>query len=481
MPKGFRKQLKLVSQRVGVERRQEMLDDISDGNGFLPQGVHIKDMDEAFVDFVKDKLKIEIDGEEVPVIFLTIQRYSDFTKTWKFTDEYKNIQMPFITIVRNPDIQKGTNQAGLANIPGHRHWSYYKVPTNDGARVGMDIYKIPQPTAVDITYEVRFFSNKMSDVNVIHNKVQREFNAIQSYIFPKGHPMPITVPTIGDESNIENFESRRFYVQMFEMLLAGYVLDEKDFEVTPTVNRAMVLSEISVDPATGEVQPNQNARTPVIRTPGSVIIRNSAGGLIGTTDCNSTYVVGNSNIINSGSTFSVFIPATSGYTLPNVINYDSDGSPVLTPAMIGFTATTCQVTSGSTVVNSTGTYNVSLSDGSTLVLPNTPIFSTLSGFTSSTPSVSSGYTIADVVWTDSNLSGMTTEYGEPIVCTPGITAYDFVSDGVAPYSYLAYAPAGSATSALVWNITRVEINTLVSTTPSIGIAIWDNRLSYTYI
>lgn len=420
MPKGFRKQLKLTSQKVGVERRQELLDNIADDNGFLPQGVGIKDMDVTFVDFVKEELKIEIDGQEVPVIFLTIQRYTDFTKTWKFTDKYKNIKMPFITVVRQPDIQKGTNQAGLANIPGHQHWSYYKVPSNDGARVGMDIYKIPQPTAVDITYEVRFFSNKMSDVNIIHNKVQRVFNAIQAYIYPKGHPMPVTVPTISDESNVEDFENRRFYVQSFEMLLQGYILDEKDFIVTPTINRAMVLSEITVDPSKAEPHPNQNTRTPVIRTQGSVIIRNSSGVLLATTDCNSTYVVGNSNIINSGSTFNVGIPATSGYTLENVVNYDSDGSPVLTPAMVGFTATTCSPPSGSTVENSTASYSVSLSDGSSLILPNTPIFSTLSGFTSSTPSVSTGYTIPDVVWTDSDSSPMSTEYGQPIVCIPQV-------------------------------------------------------------
>jgi len=248
MPKGFRKQLKLTSQKVGVSRREELLHNISDDNGFLPQGVHIKDMDASFVEFVKDELKIEIDGETVPVIFLTIQRYADFTKTWKFTDDYKNIKMPFITVVRNPDIQKGTNYAGLGNIPGHHHWSYYKVPTNDGARLGMDIYKIPQPTSVDITYEVRFFSNKMSDVNVIHNKVQRTFNAIQAYIYPKGHFMPVTLPTISDESNIEDFENRRFYVQTFEMLLAGYILDEEDFVVEPSINRTMIMNEIEIDP-----------------------------------------------------------------------------------------------------------------------------------------------------------------------------------------------------------------------------------------
>ena len=531
-PQGFKKQLKLTPQIVGVERREEILNDIAEGGGFLPRGVDYEDMDSSFINFVENDLKIVIDGEQVPVLFLTIQRYSEFTKTWKFTDKYRNISMPFISIVRQPDPQVGTNQAGLYNIPGRQHWTYYKVPSNDGVRHGIDIYKIPQPTATDITYEVRLFTNKMSDLNVLNQKIQKAFNAIQYYIWPKGHPMPIKLANVGDESNIDDFENRRFYVQNFEMLLQGYILDENDFVVEPTVNRAMVLSEITTDPATAEPRERKRDRPPIISAQGSVIIRNSANQTLASVECGNPYVVGNTNILNSGSTFSVNVPATSGYmlpnithydcdgspvtlpaqtsftatsicssgtvtnfnvtysatvasggllvlpninvsgnsqllymypsvsdvnlnitngfdlvgaasgvswyvsastitnsgstysqnipaesgfTLPNIVNYDSDGSPVETPAMVGFTATTCQ---NVTIINSGSTYSASTPAGSLLILPNTPIFSTLSGFTSSTPSVSTGYTISDIVWTDSNLSGMTTEYGQPIVCTP---------------------------------------------------------------
>jgi hypothetical protein len=53
-------------------------------------------------------------------------------------------------------------------------------------------------------------------------------------------PMPLKLESIGDESNIEDFENRRFYVQMFEMKLLGYILDEDDYEVVPTINRTML-------------------------------------------------------------------------------------------------------------------------------------------------------------------------------------------------------------------------------------------------
>jgi len=243
-PKGFRKNIKLIKDKVGFERRQEILDDISDYGTFLPRGVLYEDMDKSFVDFIKEDMKLNIDGEVVPVIFLTIQRWSEFNRTWQHSDEYKNIKIPFITIVREPNPQPGKNQAGLFNIPGRRSYTYIKVPTFEGGRKGVDMYKIPQPTSVDITYTVRVFCNKMRDLNKFNLKIQQAFNSIQYYINVKGHPMPLLLENIGDESNIDDFENRRFYVQPYEIRLQGYVLDEDDFEVIPTINRTLVFNEV---------------------------------------------------------------------------------------------------------------------------------------------------------------------------------------------------------------------------------------------
>ncbi len=74
---------------------------------------------------------------------------------------------------------------------------------------------------------------------------------------------------------------------------------------------------------------------------------------------------------------------------------------------------------GSTIFNSTSAYTQNVFTGYNLTLPDTPIFSTLSGYTNTTPSVSTGFTIPDVVYTDSDGStGNTAEYGTTIVCTP---------------------------------------------------------------
>ena len=245
LPRGFIKNLKLTSPKVGVERRQEILNDIADQGTFLPRGVSYEDIDSTFFDFVVDDLSITIDGEKVPVIILSLQKWSEFSKTWQHSDKYKNIKMPFITIVRQPNPQVGNNQAGLFNIPGRNTYTYMKVPTFEGGRKGVDVYKIPQPTSVDFTYDVRLFCNRMRDLNKLNTKVQHAFQSIQYYVKVNGHPMPIILKSIGDESNTEDFDKRRFYVQPFEMTLEGYILDEDSFEVIPAINRAMEMIEVS--------------------------------------------------------------------------------------------------------------------------------------------------------------------------------------------------------------------------------------------
>lgn len=244
LPKNFRKNLSILPDKFGPELRKEMLEDVMDNGTFLPRGVLLEDMDASFIEFVNNEVAIVVDGEKIPVIFLTIQRWSEFARTWEFTDKHKDIKMPFITVVRKPDIQPGTGQQSLWNTASKIMYQYLSVPTFDGIRKGVDIYKIPQPIAVDINYEVRMFCNKMRDLNKMHVRITQLFRSRQFYIKPNGHAMPVVVESIGDESTIDDFENRRFYTQLFDMKLQGYISDEDEFEVVPSKNRTMMLYEV---------------------------------------------------------------------------------------------------------------------------------------------------------------------------------------------------------------------------------------------
>ena len=57
--------------------------------------------------------------------------------------------------------------------------------------------------------------------------------------------MPLHLENVSDESEISDINSRRYYVQMFEMKLLGYILDENDFEVSPAITRILLMNEIA--------------------------------------------------------------------------------------------------------------------------------------------------------------------------------------------------------------------------------------------
>lgn len=243
MKKDISRKITVTNPKQGLERRQELLGGITEGGTFLPKPIDYADIDTSTLDFIKSHLDIEVGGEKVPVYFMSIQKWIEFSKTWGESDEYKDVKMPFITVVRDPDIQPGTNQDGLFDVAGFPTFFYHKVPTFENGREGFDVYKIPQPTSSDLKYHVRFFTNRMQELNKIHNKIQRTFKSRQFYVYVHGHPMPILLEGVNDESRIDEIESRRYYAIDFEMMVNGYILNEDDFEVTPMKDRTLILME----------------------------------------------------------------------------------------------------------------------------------------------------------------------------------------------------------------------------------------------
>jgi hypothetical protein len=240
MSKNYNKNIGLNNLTGGPDRRKEIIDNIKDKGAYLPQSIFYDDMDRALIDFIDNDINMVVEGEKVPIFFLTLQRWSEFTKSWGSSDEYKDVDLPFISIVRDPDVQAGSNQQKFWNIPGKKSWLYMKVPTLTNGRVGLDHYKIPQPTPVDLSYKVRFFSNRIIEVNDINKIFQKKFDSRQHYITVKGHPIPLHLEAVSDDSKTDEMEARRYYIQEFEILMYGYLLDEEDFELVPTIDRSML-------------------------------------------------------------------------------------------------------------------------------------------------------------------------------------------------------------------------------------------------
>ena len=300
LPKKIKKDIPLTESKILLERRQELVDKINRDGTYLPKSLLHADLDGGFLDFAKNELKTVVDGKVVPNvdILITTQNWAQFTQTWDFQNIDKNIEPPFITVVRTPEVKYGTNPSTLYTIPNSRLYFYAQVPTWDGQRSGMDIYKIPQPVPVDITFQIKIVCNRMRELNSFNKNVIEKFSSKQAYQVIKGHYIPIVMGGITDESVMEA-EKRKYYIQSYEFTMLGFLIDENEFEVSPAKTR--VLQVLEVDTKTTKRGKNRNTSLPNVF---DAIFVTGNTGLTQTFDYTTNLSIGETNNIDD---FDVYI------------------------------------------------------------------------------------------------------------------------------------------------------------------------------
>ena len=250
--------LPLKYPKTLLARRHEMADMISEDGTYLPKSLLHADLDRGFLDFVKESLETIVEGKKIPVvdILITSQNWSQFVETWDFQNIDKNIEPPFITIIRNPEVKYGNNPAVMYNIPNRRMYYYMEVPTWDGNRKGADIYKIPQPVPADFKYTVAIVCNRMREVNTLNQRVLETFASRQAYQVINGHYIPIINDGFADESVLD-LEKRKYYIQKYDFTMMGFLIDETQFEVSPAISRILQVVEVDQRVRKGKQKRNE--------------------------------------------------------------------------------------------------------------------------------------------------------------------------------------------------------------------------------
>ena len=245
LPKKIKPFLPLTEPKTLLPRRYELLEKINKEGTYLPKSILHADLDRGFLDFVKDELKTVVNGKIIPTvdIIVTTQNWSQFVETWDFQNLDKNVEPPLITTVRNQDVKLGNSPSIIYNIPNRRLYFYAQVPTWDGQRNGYDVYKIPQPVPVDITFTVKIICNRMRELNAFNKVVLEKFSSRQAYQVIKGHYIPIVMNNISNESEL-SIEKRNYYIQTYEFTMLGFLIDEDEFEVSPAINRVLQVVEL---------------------------------------------------------------------------------------------------------------------------------------------------------------------------------------------------------------------------------------------
>ena len=233
--------MNLRHRAIADERRLETVRTILDGGTILPKAVTYEDIDQAVFDWVDKALDLSYNGKRLPTFKLfSNQRISEYAQTWNNLDDEGNIAMNFKSVTRENNPQKGEMQGNLFNIPGNRKYTMFKVPVleENGDEV-YKVYSMKQPIVVNFSYVIVLVCDKYRLLNDMNTKVHDQFKSLECYLFPNGHPMPMLLDTIDDESEY-TISDRKYYSQAYRIKLMGYIIRPEDFSVTKIPSRFKV-------------------------------------------------------------------------------------------------------------------------------------------------------------------------------------------------------------------------------------------------
>lgn len=232
MSRNYKNILKLRDKSHGPQRRGEIAKEIVKNSSPLPLPLEYEDIDSEFKKWVSEELEIVFEDTKLPTFTLySNQRFSEFLQSWDKVDEKKNLIINFKTITRENNPKPGNIVGNTRNIPGDYTILMKRVEAYDNAnrRYFID-YRIKQPYAVDMVYTVGLVTNKYELLNKFNQLINEKFKAINCYITPKGHFIPMKLNDISDESEY-NIDNRTYYSQNYIITVMAYIMPEDSFIV----------------------------------------------------------------------------------------------------------------------------------------------------------------------------------------------------------------------------------------------------------
>lgn len=245
IPKKHIENMRLRNKTFGNARRREIQNHILENTVNFPKGVMLEDIDHSFTEWVKKELYVAFEDKEVPTFKLfSNQRISEYAQTWSHSDDLGNPLMNIKFISRENNPKKGNNQGSVFNVPGNRDYLMgYKPILQENGQEAYDMYTMKLPTPIDLVYTITLITNKYKLINEMNSLINKKFNALQVYIFPNGHAMPMKLEDISDESEYGK-DDRRYYSQSYKINLLGYTIDSNDFKITHVPSRMKIFPSV---------------------------------------------------------------------------------------------------------------------------------------------------------------------------------------------------------------------------------------------
>jgi len=219
--------------KYGLDRIEELMRKTNLKTNYLPRTIRLRDLDAAILDFVKTKdMKLILDGKDVPAFLLSKERWGEFSKTWQFTDNDQNILTPFITVKRTK-LEMGTRVGKRYIVPQPKTFRYIDVPILDEGQLINLRFRVPEPTFVDMHFEVRLFTKFQEYTNIYNEQILDTFASRQAYCWVKGTPFTVQMDGISDE-DVQDIKGDKMKVTIIQIMIKGFIMNENKYQIVKT-------------------------------------------------------------------------------------------------------------------------------------------------------------------------------------------------------------------------------------------------------
>jgi hypothetical protein len=160
---------------------------------------------------------------------------------WKSmrSEQGQEITRPFITIIRT-ETKRGSAPLKFT-IPKKKKFTFVKVPKFDGTLKGYDLYKIPQPTYVDLSYEMSFVTHYRQDANAFYEKILRDgYSDGQGYLKINGYDITSKIGDSSEKNAVDEISAERIYNISFQITIHGKLIDPTQFEKVNTITKISI-------------------------------------------------------------------------------------------------------------------------------------------------------------------------------------------------------------------------------------------------
>jgi len=212
---------------------------------YLPQKLGYEDLNLGLKNFFESlNFSLEFENgniQKVPIYWIPQELWAERKQNWKdMRNEHgEEITRPYITLGKT-GTGKGTAPT-KRTIPKKMKFQFLKVPKFDGTLKGYDVYKISQPTWVDVKYDLMFVTHYQQDVDAFHELIQRDaFSDGQAYLKINGYNIPVLADTPSDEDDFNEITSERLYQITYPLLLHGKLIDPTKFQKINTITKISI-------------------------------------------------------------------------------------------------------------------------------------------------------------------------------------------------------------------------------------------------